>query len=87
MILLEGVIFLVTSFSISILKNPEEKDLVSTELKQYVDASSKPQSSFNSHFASISSLQGKIEDLVTIRTGLSIFIHGPFKLYLFNWNY
>ena len=38
-------------------KNPKEKDFVSTELKQYVDVSSKPKSSFNSYFSSISSLQ------------------------------
>ncbi|KAK6767960.1 hypothetical protein RDI58_014293 [Solanum bulbocastanum] len=41
------------------LTDPEEKDFVSTELKQYVDVSSKPKSSFNSYFASLSSLQIK----------------------------
>ncbi|KAK6767865.1 hypothetical protein RDI58_030294 [Solanum bulbocastanum] len=45
--------------SLEVGQDPEEKDFVSTELKQYVDVSSKPKSSFNSYFASLSSLQIK----------------------------
>lgn len=57
----EGIITirLVTSFSIYTRENPEEKNLISTELKQYVYGSSKSKSSFNSYFASISPLQTK----------------------------
>ena len=60
---------LITSFSISIWEGPKEKDFISTELKEYVDVSSKLKTLFNSYFASIYSLQikTKIEDLVTIR--------------------
>ena len=38
-------IFLVTSLSISIWENPEEKHFVSTKLKQYFDVSSKQKTS------------------------------------------
>jgi len=46
-------ILLVTSFPISTLENPKEKNLLSTELKLYVDGFSKPKPSFISYLASI----------------------------------
>ena len=44
--------------------------------KKFVDVSSKPKSLFNSYCASIFPITKKMEDLVTVRNKLSIFIHG-----------
>jgi len=69
--------FLVTSFSNFYLIESLGKGFPFDRAKKFIDVSSKPKPLFNSYFASIFPIQKmKIEDLVTIRNKLSIFIHG-----------